>query len=84
MATTVKVMLFAAAREQAGVDEMRLELGASECTTTGAAQSLQQRYPQLEKLLPRCALAVNGEYVQSEMALKEGDEVAVLPPMSGG
>ena len=39
----------------------------------------------LERILPRCALAVNGEYVETaEQALEDGDEVALLPPMSGG
>ena len=84
MAVTVKVCFFAAAREQVGVDELPLELADGACTTSAAAKLLQMRYPQLEKLLPRCALAVNGEYVQSDTALKQGDELAVLPPMSGG
>lgn len=84
MTVTVKVCLFAAAREQVGIDEMPLELKEDSCTTTAAARALEQLYPQLAKLLPRCAIAVNGEYVQSDTALKQGDEVAVLPPMSGG
>ena len=48
--------------------------------------ALQKQYPQLERILLRCALAINGEYVTEDAAtsLKAGDEVAVLPPMSGG
>ena len=36
------------------------------------------------RLGPRCAIAVNGQYAEGEVQLAEGDEVAVLPPMSGG
>ena len=49
--------------------------------------TLQEQYPELERLLPRCALAVNGNYIaaeRKERPLADGDEVAVLPPMSGG
>ena len=60
---------------------MELADGAS---TSALLEALLQQYPQLEHLLPRCALAVNGSYVQEEEALADGDEVAVLPPMSGG
>jgi molybdopterin converting factor small subunit len=37
-----------------------------------------------EKLLKASAVAVNQEYVQSAQVLEDGDEVAILPPVSGG
>lgn len=83
----VKVLLFAAARDAAGTPELELELADADSTGTSAVVSaLQKQYPQLERILPRCALAINGEYVTEDAAtsLKAGDEVAVLPPMSGG
>ena len=83
----VKVLLFAAARAAAGTPELELELADADSTGTSAVVSaLQKQYPQLERILPRCALAINGEYVTEDAApsLKAGDEVAVLPPMSGG
>ena len=68
----------------AGTAELQLEMVAGSSTLT-VVDALQAQFPQLEQLLPRCALAVNGDYVQStEMALSEGDEIALLPPMSGG
>ena len=86
MPTTVTVCFFAAAREQVGVDETKLELddSAGGCTTATFAVALLQQYPQLSQLLPRCALALNGEYVQESQSVRSGDEIAVLPPMSGG
>ena len=41
-------------------------------------------YPRDEKLWASLAVAVNREYVQASHALREGDEVALLPPVSGG
>ena len=68
----------------AGTPELKLDIAAG--SNTGAiVAALQQQYPGLERILPRCALAVNGEYVETaEQALEDGDEVALLPPMSGG
>jgi molybdopterin converting factor small subunit len=62
---------------------MKLELDEGS-GTPAIVKALQTHYPQLERLLPRCALAVNGDYVRGEAKLSDGDEVAVLPPMSGG
>lgn len=66
-----------------GEPEIQLEVDGG-ATTADVVLALQTQYPQLERLLPRCALAVNGDYVQGDTPLSEGDEVAVLPPMSGG
>ena len=40
--------------------------------------------PELGAMLPSLAISVNGEYAEGERALREGDEVALLPPVSGG
>jgi molybdopterin converting factor small subunit len=75
------------AHDDAPLAELELELADADSTGTSAVVSaLQKQYPQLERILPRCALAINGEYVTEDAApsLKAGDEVAVLPPMSGG
>ena len=67
-----------------GQPEAQLDL-AADAGTPAFVTALTASYPQLEKLLPRCALAINGEYVEDASAsLCDGDEVAVLPPMSGG
>lgn len=60
---------------------LELEAGAN---TPAIVEALIKTYPQLATMLPRCALALNGEYVQGAALVAEGDEVAVLPPMSGG
>jgi molybdopterin converting factor subunit 1 len=46
--------------------------------------TLQRRIPQLQKFRHVVALAVNCEYSGSQTRLREGDEVALIPPVSGG
>lgn len=78
---TVKVLLFAAARRWAGAAEISLKAPA------GARAGDVFSDPRLAGLTPHRAslrLAVNEEFVASDHALKDGDVVAVLPPVSGG
>ncbi|MEO9571080.1 MAG: MoaD/ThiS family protein [Polaribacter sp.] len=44
---------------------------------------LKEKYPQLENI-GSYAIAVNEEYASDEIILKEGDVVAIIPPVSGG
>ncbi|TBR24001.1 MoaD/ThiS family protein [bacterium] len=78
---TVKVLLFASARRWAGAGELTLEPKA------GARASDVFADPRLAALVPHRAalrLAVNEEFVADGHPLKDGDVVAVLPPVSGG
>lgn len=45
---------------------------------------LCKRFPELSQWLGPARIAVNMEYASSDTPLHEGDEVALLPPMSGG
>ena len=45
---------------------------------------LIERYPGLEELWPAMAIAVNDEVVEIDKVLAEGDEVFLIPPVSGG
>ena len=79
----VRILLFARAKELAGVASMSLELpeGATVAELRAALTAMNAR---LGDFLPRCAVAVGGELASDETALAEGVEVAVLPPVSGG
>lgn len=46
-------------------------------------KSLSMRYPQLDKL-NSVFIAVNQEYAPDEKVLSEKDEIALIPPVSGG
>lgn len=80
---TVMVHLFAAARTLAKSDGLSMELptGADVCRLR---EQLLAQCPALRELLPRCAIAVNLEYADDATTLKPGDELAIIPPVSGG
>ena len=79
----ITVKLFAILRERAGVSELTLELPGG-AAASAATDVLRERYPGLSELLPRAAVAVNREYVDAGTMLKDGDELALIPPVSGG
>ena len=80
----LNLLFFAAAREAAeGLSEARLAV-ESGLTVAGLRARLIEEWPRLERLLPRCRLAVNETFVDDAALLTEGDEVAVIPPVAGG
>jgi molybdopterin converting factor small subunit len=73
--------LFAQAREAAGASRDVID-GATVDQVLAAATA---RYgEEFGRLLPTCKVWVNGEPAFGDAAVGEGDEVAVLPPVSGG
>src|SRR5690349_10994367 len=79
----VRLLAFASAAEALGAAERDLELPAG--ATAGSLRALLLReHPRFAPLLPRLAIAVDGEVVGDEAPLQEGGEVALLPPVSGG
>lgn len=79
----IHVRLFAMLRDAAGTDACRLALGPAS-RGTDARMALVHRYPRLEGLLTAARCAINQEYQPWEAQLHEGDELAVIPPVSGG
>lgn len=80
---SVRVRLFAMQREIAGAREVRLELTRG-ATIEDAWAALVERHPALAPGRPAVRFARNGEYAAAEAALEDGDEVAMIPPVSGG
>lgn len=78
----INVLAFGIAREICGARSFELEVPAS-CNTELLMQLLSAQYPRLNQLAS-CQLAVNETYVQEPAALNPGDEIAILPPVSGG
>jgi molybdopterin synthase catalytic subunit len=79
----VRVLFFGAAREIAGSSEIELELRAPS-SAADAFEEVLARYPELRRFGRSLLLAVNQEYAIAETQLREGDELAVFPPVSGG
>jgi molybdopterin converting factor subunit 1 len=79
----VVVRLFAILRERAGAGESVLDLPAGS-TVAVAAGKLIESHPAIRDHMKHVAYAVNREYTGLETVLEDGDELAVIPPVSGG
>jgi molybdopterin synthase catalytic subunit len=79
----VHVRLFAGLNELLGQRHVSLEL-AEGATVAQLRDQLGQEYPAVTPYLTALVCAVDEEYVASDYALHEGDEVALIPPVSGG
>jgi MoaE-MoaD fusion protein len=82
-AVRVRVRLFAVQREQAGIRELALELPPG-VTIEDAWQALVARHPVLAPGRASVRFARNGAYAEPGDALADGDELACIPPVSGG
>ena len=80
---TLTVHLFARGRELAGADTIAAELPAA-ATVADLRRTLAARFPAIAGLLERSAVAVNHDFAEDDRVLSAGDEVAVIPPVSGG
>ena len=79
-AQTVKVLLFAALREQAGWSDRCISLNA---LTVSSAREIWHRL-ELGDLPPVVLVAINQEIVSVDHPVHAGDELAFLPPFTGG
>ncbi len=81
----ITVKLFASAADAAGEREVRLEAAAG-LSLKALLDNLAARFPGLSPLLaPRKLLvSLNQEFADEDAVLRDGDEVALLPPFSGG
>jgi MoaD family protein len=83
MPIRVRVRLFAIQRQLAGAREIALEL-APGATIEAAWAALVERHPVLASGRPAVRFARNGEYADPDTTLGNGDELAIIPPVSGG
>ena len=79
---SIKIRLFGAAADRAGTRQAEVESRAT--TLDGLWPLLTERYPGLLPMREALAFAINEEYARGDDPVKPGDEVAVLPPVSGG
>ena len=79
----VRVRLFATQRELAGTREVGLDLDG-DATVADAWEALVARFPALAPGRDFVRFARNGAYADEATGLSEGDEVAMIPPVSGG
>ena len=80
----ITVRLFASLAETAGAREVRLPDIPRSATVGDLAEAVFGRYPALSELRESVIYAVNSEYVRPDHPVRAGDEVALIPPVSGG
>jgi sulfur-carrier protein len=74
----IKIQLFGQVKQIAGVSE--LTTGATD--TDGMIKEIVSRFPLLKNL--HCLIAVDRNIIETNTSIKEGQELALLPPYSGG
>ncbi|MGB7924758.1 MAG: molybdenum cofactor biosynthesis protein MoaE [Pyrinomonadaceae bacterium] len=80
----VRVLFFGAAREIAGETEVELRVRAP-ATSASAFEEIMTNYPELRRYGRSLLFAINQEYArETGREVREGDELAVFPPVSGG
>jgi molybdopterin converting factor small subunit len=82
---TVRCLFFGESKSITGIGEKSFTLPINS-TTQHLEKILLEEYPKLQKILPQSIFSVNLEYIEKSQSviLKQNDEVAVIPPLSGG
>lgn len=78
----LNVLAFGITKDILGGAELKIELPDG-ATVSDLKQELVRRYPAFGRLRA-LAIAVNSEYAEGDQVLYERDEVALIPPVSGG
>jgi molybdopterin converting factor subunit 1 len=79
----VRVLYFGMLKDVAGKPGETLEWSEG-ATVSDFLDILQTKIPAIKKFLPSLAVAVNQEYATGATQLRDEDEVALFPPVSGG
>jgi molybdopterin converting factor subunit 1 len=82
---TIRCLFFGESKSVAGIGEKEFTLPTNS-TTVDLEKILLEEFPGLVRILPQAIFAVNLEYVDKSKSviLNHNDEVAVIPPLSGG
>jgi molybdopterin converting factor subunit 1 len=81
--TQVQVLLFSVLRDRVGTDALSVSLDTP-ATGTNLLDQLATAHPAIEEHRSVVRLAVNQSYVPVDTRLRDGDEVALITPVSGG
>ncbi len=79
----IRVLCFAQLKDRVGQEEVTFSLPMA-ATGKDVLARLRERWPAAGALLDVSRLAVNREFVSDQVQLQHGDEVAIIPPVSGG
>lgn len=80
---TIRLLFFGPLRTQTGLDQDELE-SPKEMSSSTLWALLSQKHPALLTLRPTIRLARHGEFLRDDETIHPGDEIALIPPVSGG
>ena len=78
---TINILAFGIAKEIFGNSTIKVEIAGQD--VAALKNALEEKYPRL-KQLASYMVAVNNQYAQPELVISNRDEIAIIPPVSGG
>lgn len=78
----VKILYFSSVRDKIGLQSEEIEFNGK--TLNDLKNTLIEKYPQIRENLEKVMFALNQEYADLNTFLKDGDTIAIIPPVSGG
>ena len=79
----MKVRLFAAAKQIVGAEEIVVEL-EDETVVRDLRKEVESKHPELRDILACSRIAINASYASEDSTVSQDDEIAIIPPVSGG
>jgi molybdopterin converting factor small subunit len=79
----IEIQMFAAARELAGRETIQVEV-ADAAVARDVMDAIGRQLPEINQLLPACRLAIDNCYATDDAHVSESNDVALIPPVSGG
>jgi len=79
---TIRILAFGIAKEIVGGSSFDVEVKTSSTVKT-LKEDLEEKFPKL-KALASYRIALNNEFANEEQLVKSQDEIAIIPPVSGG
>jgi len=79
----VLVKFFASARDIVGKKDIQMEI-KKDCKVEDVMANIFEEYPELKEMEDQLLISVNKDRTDKKEILKDGDEIAVMPPVTGG
>lgn len=79
----IRVLAFAGAKDAIGRETLEIQL-VSPTTARALLDRICADHPALAPYAPSLRIAINGAYAQWSDLVRDGDEVAIIPPVAGG
>lgn len=80
----IRLRLFAVCRDRVGADQVEIELWSVNPRVQDLLDAVKTAHPELEPVLPAVRVAVNQRFAEDDQPIGPSDELALIPPVSGG